>query len=183
MESIFEHQQQEENVHEIFPLVTEQGIQIGKATRAECHSGSKLLHPVVHLHVIHPESGALLLQKRPAWKDIQPSKWDAAVGGHVDYGETIEDALVREVAEEIGVTDFHPEFVTSYVFESDIEKELVYVYRTYYAGEFNPNHEVEELRFWLLSDIEQGLEDHVFTPNFAQEWEQLQIAEWLEPIF
>jgi isopentenyldiphosphate isomerase len=32
----------------------------------------------------------LYLQKRSETKDIQPGKWDTAVGGHVDYGETIE---------------------------------------------------------------------------------------------
>ena len=36
---------------EIFPLVNELGEVVGQATRRECHSGSKLLHPVVHLHV------------------------------------------------------------------------------------------------------------------------------------
>ena len=36
---------------EWFPLVDEKGETIGKATRKECHSGSKMLHPVVHLHI------------------------------------------------------------------------------------------------------------------------------------
>ena len=45
-----------------------------------------LLHPVVHLHVMR-EGGFLYLQKRAMDKDIQPGKWDTAVGGHVDFGE------------------------------------------------------------------------------------------------
>lgn len=36
---------------EWFPLVNEKGETIGKATRKECHNGSKMLHPVVHLHI------------------------------------------------------------------------------------------------------------------------------------
>ncbi|MDP4278758.1 MAG: NTP pyrophosphohydrolase, partial [Bacteroidota bacterium] len=48
---------------EFFPLVTEEGEVIGKATRKECHSGSFLLHPVVHLHVFD-KAGRLYLQKR-----------------------------------------------------------------------------------------------------------------------
>ena len=39
---------------EWFPLIDEQGKVIGKATRRECHNGSKLLHPVVHLHILNP---------------------------------------------------------------------------------------------------------------------------------
>ena len=39
---------------ELFPLVDPEGNVIGSATRRECHSGSMLLHPVVHLHVFSP---------------------------------------------------------------------------------------------------------------------------------
>ena len=83
-----------DNSEEIFPVVDAAGNVVGKATRGECHGGSMLLHPVVHLHVFNSR-GELYLQKRPAWKDIQPGRWDTAVGGHVDYGETIAEALRR----------------------------------------------------------------------------------------
>ena len=85
-----------DNSEERFPLVDEEGHVIGSATRGECHNGSKLLHPVVHLHVFNSK-GEVYLQKRPEWKDIQPGKWDTSVGGHLDAGETPEQALVREV--------------------------------------------------------------------------------------
>ena len=79
---------QSDNNQEMFPIVDEQGTITGAATRGECHSGSKLLHPVVHLHVFNSK-GELYLQKRPEWKDIQPGKWDTAVGGHIDLGESV----------------------------------------------------------------------------------------------
>ena len=93
-----------DNQEERFPIVDEDGHVVGVATRGECHSGSKLLHPVVHLHVFNSR-GEVYLQKRPEWKDIQPGKWDTSVGGHIDYGETPEQALIREVREELGITD------------------------------------------------------------------------------
>lgn len=40
-----------DNNDELFPVVDEDGNIVGTATRGECHGGSKLLHPVVHLHV------------------------------------------------------------------------------------------------------------------------------------
>ena len=81
-----------DNNQEMFPIVDEQGNITGAATRGECHSGSKLLHPVVHLHVFNAQ-GDIYLQKRPEWKDIQPGKWDTAVGGHIDLGESFSPVM------------------------------------------------------------------------------------------
>ena len=93
-----------DNSAELFPVVDECGNIIGSATRGECHGGKMLLHPVVHLHLFDA-SGNLYLQHRPAWKDIQPDKWDTAVGGHIDLGESVEMALHRETLEELGISD------------------------------------------------------------------------------
>jgi len=158
---------------EIFPLVDETGNIIGQATRKECHGGSLLLHPVVHLHIFNSK-GDLFLQKRSLSKDIQPGKWDTAVGGHIDLGEEVETALRREAREELGVVDFKPEFNYSYVWESSVERELVYSYRTVYEGEFKIDPvELDEGRFWSFDEIEKALSEDVFTPNFKKEFEML----------
>lgn len=157
-----------DNNEEMFPIVDEQGNVISAATRGECHSGSKLLHPVVHLHVFNSK-GELYLQKRPEWKDIQPGKWDTAVGGHVDLGESVVMALNREVQEELGITDFAPEAVTSYVFESARERELVFTYKTVYDGEICPSNELDGGRFWTPEEIKANIGKGVFTPNFEGE--------------
>ncbi len=157
---------------ELFPLVDEAGQVIGKATRGECHSGTMLLHPVVHLHVFNSQ-GELYLQKRPAWKDIQPGKWDTAVGGHIDFGETPEEALRREVREELGITDFTPEFVAKYVFQSQRERELVYIHRTCYDGPISPSaEELDGGRFWSLADIHAAIGEGLLTPNFESEFQR-----------
>ena len=127
-----------DNNNEYLPAVDEAGNIIGAVTRGEAHSGSHILHPVVHLHLFNSK-GEIFLQKRPAWKDIQPDKWDTSTGGHVDLGESIGQALKREVGEELGITDFTPEELGHYVFNSDKEKELVYVHKTIYDGPISPD--------------------------------------------
>ena len=159
-----------DNQQEIFPIVDESGSVTGSATRGECHGGSMLLHPVVHLHVFN-SNGDVYLQKRPEWKDIQPGKWDTAVGGHIDYGETPEEALRREAREELGLTDFEPEFVDMYVFESLRERELVYVNRAVCDGEIHPSRdELAGGRFWTMQEIREAMGKDILTPNFEREF-------------
>jgi len=158
---------------EIFPIVNEQGETIGAATRKECHSGSFLLHPVVHLHIFNSQ-GELYLQKRNMNKDIQPGKWDTAVGGHVNLNEKVEDALYREAGEELHIAGFVPEFAFRYVFRSDVEQELVNSYYTRYSGEINPDKsEISEGRYWKPEDIKSAIGKNIFTPNFESEFSKL----------
>jgi isopentenyldiphosphate isomerase len=164
----------QDNSAELFPIVDEQGNILSSATRGECHNGSKLLHPVVHLHVFNSQ-GELYLQKRPAWKDIQPGKWDTAVGGHVDLGESVEIALKREAREELGITDFKHEFITHYVFESDRERELVFVHKTVYDGPIVPSDELNGGKFWSITEIESQLGTGTFTPNFELDIRKVEI--------
>lgn len=165
-----------DNNEERFPLVDEEGRVIGVATRGECHNGSRLLHPVVHLHVFNSR-GEVYLQKRPAWKDIQPDKWDTSVGGHIDYGESPEQALVREAREELGITAFTPERVGRYVFESRRERELVYVHRTTYDGPVTPSEEeLDGGRFWSIEEIRAAIGQNILTPNFESEFQKFFLA-------
>ena len=162
----------QDNASELFPLVDETGKTIGSATRGHCHDGSKLLHPVVHLHVFNRE-GALFLQKRPEWKDIQPGKWDTAVGGHIDFGEDTMSALRREAREELGIENFQPEFLTSYVFESTREREFVNAFKTTVDTIPVPSDELDGGRFWTHDEIRGNIGKNVFTPNFESEYQRL----------
>lgn len=157
---------------EMLPVVDENGNVVMAAERSRCHGPERLLHPVVHLHVFN-RSGELLLQRRSMSKKIQPGKWDTAVGGHVDYVESVDEALRREAGEEIGLKGFIPDPIVCYLFESPVERELVNSFRTVVSSDFLPQREVsdiDELRFFTADQIEEMIERGDVTPNFALEY-------------
>ena len=156
---------------EDFPMVDEEGNVIGRATRKFCHSGSMALHAVVHLHIFNKE-GKLYLQKRSMKKDIAPGRWDTAVGGHIDYGEYVKDALAREAREELGIEieGLIPKPLFNYIWQSSVEREVVNAFAIRYDGEIIPDHEeVDEGRFWSLSELMASLGQDIFTQQFEQE--------------
>ena len=158
---------------EYFPVVEPSGLVVGRSAREYCHSGAKPLHPVIHIHIIDRYS-RIYLQKRSMKKRIQPGKWDTAVGGHVAYGESIKEALFREASEELGLTDFNPIYLETYLFESEIEKEMVNVFAAVGSYELTPDRdEVDEGRWWPVEEIDKNIGKGLFTPNFESEYKMI----------
>lgn len=159
---------------EWFDIVTPEGKIVGKAPRTLCHGNPNLLHPVVHVHVFNSK-GEMWLQKRSKDKRIQPGLWDTSVGGHIQSGERVETALLREVQEELGVPTMPNEPLYRYIMRNEIESELVYTYRGIHNGPFSwPHDEISDARFWNVKDIRRNLGKGVFTPNFEQEFSFLE---------
>ncbi len=155
---------------EWLPIVNEEGKVLGKMPRSVAHKKTMILHPVVHIQLFNSK-GELYLQKRADHKLVQPGKWDTAVGGHVSADESIELSLQREAQEEIGLKEFKAIPFIKYVWESDIEKEMVYGFIAITNQPLNPDpSEVSEGRFWTLDEIENNLGKNIFTPNFEHEF-------------
>lgn len=158
---------------EYFPVVEPSGLVIGRSTREYCHGGAKPLHPVIHVHIIDRFS-RIYLQKRSMKKDIQPGRWDTAVGGHVSYGESVLEAVYREAFEELRLMEFNPIHIETYQFESLVEKEMVSVFAAVGTYELAPDpDEVDEGRWWPLEEIDANMGKGVFTPNFESEFQMI----------
>lgn len=158
---------------EMLPVVELNGIVKGQATRHDCHSMPELMHPVVHLYIID-RAGNIFLQKRSERKETWPGRWDTSVGGHVSYGETIQEALFRESEEELGFTQFNPIYVGESLYSCPEETEVVVTFAA--VGNFRikaHNEEVSEGRFWSPKEIEEKLGADVFTPNFETEYRRI----------
>ncbi len=168
---------------EIFEVVDENNNVIGTALRRECHGDPSLIHRTSHVAVFHPD-GKLLLQKRSMKKDVQPGRWDTAVGGHLMPGETFALAARREAAEEIGLPSSVP---LKYLFEmkirNQIESENTAVFMAVYTGPFKfPEEEIDELRFWAATELKEMLDidSEEFTPNLKVEIRKLLEAAFLK---
>lgn len=158
---------------EYFPVVEPSGLVIGRSARSWCHSGAKPLHPVIHIHIIDRFS-KIYLQKRSMKKEIQPGKWDTAVGGHVSFGESFHEAAYREASEELGLQEFNPIHIETYIFESEIEQEMVCIFAAVGNYDLKPDlDEVDEGRWWPVEEIDANIGKGIFTPNFESEYRMI----------
>jgi len=166
---------------ETFEIVDDSGAVIGLARRSECHGNPALVHRTAHVVVVS-RTGELLLQKRSRHKDIQPGKWDTAVGGHLAVGETYEQAACREMMEEIGV---EPDGPLTHLFDThirnEIESENVRVFRAVTDGPFVVDEaEIDAVRFWVKSDLDAALGTGIFTPILEAEIGELRRRGFLD---
>ncbi|MBF0463904.1 MAG: NUDIX domain-containing protein [Nitrospirae bacterium] len=158
--------------NDLLEVVTPDGDIIGSALRKDVHGNNKLLHRVVHVFVFN-NRGELLLQQRSLNKDVAPGKWDTSVGGHVDFGESIEVAMQREMEEELGIASDKnvPVFLYKYIHSNDYESELVYSYSFTHDGQivFNKD-EIESVKYYPIREIEEKLGTGLFSDNFEHEF-------------
>jgi isopentenyldiphosphate isomerase len=125
----------------------------------------RLLHRCVFVAVVHPD-GRLLVHRRSESKDIWPGWWDLAVGGVVLAGESWDDAVYREVAEEIGVTDVAPEHLGGGLYEDDDVALIGRCYRIVHGGPFTfADGEVVRSEWVDLADLPRVLGERRFLPD------------------
>jgi isopentenyl-diphosphate delta-isomerase type 1 len=157
------------SVEESYEIVDLTGTVIGTAPRSELHRNPALLHRVVHV-LLFDQQGRLLLQKRSASKDTAPGAWDTSVGGHVNIGEDIHTAALREMKEELGVRGTDISYLYQYRFTDQRESELVSTFRCTFGGVIRFNtEEIDEVRYWTLRDIKKMLGSGIFSSHFEAE--------------
>ncbi len=158
------------HAQEMFDLVDERGRVIGLAPRRLCHGNPALRHRTAHV-VVRSSDGRILLQRRSLDKDVQPGRWDTAVGGHLAHGESFEQAARREMAEEIGLTDGpEPQPLFDMAITNDIESEMTRVFTVVSDGPFIPQpEEVDELRLWSVGELSNAIGTGQLTPYLEHE--------------
>jgi isopentenyl-diphosphate delta-isomerase len=157
-------------MEEQLDILDEQGNPTGKtASRAIVHT-TGLWHRVVLIYFYRkgPKGIEILVHLRAKTKDLHPNKWDTRFGGHVKAGDTLDDAVAKELKEEVGISVIHEnlseghqgkhsafpnnEFNTSYFYNfTEDERSLKF-----------EDNEVQQVK-WLPA--EEILNDLTINPN------------------
>ncbi|MGB7838279.1 MAG: 16S rRNA (adenine(1518)-N(6)/adenine(1519)-N(6))-dimethyltransferase RsmA [Terrimicrobiaceae bacterium] len=152
---------------ELFCVVDAQDRVIGSESRDQVHVNN-LRHRAIHV-LIFNRLGEVFLQKRSIWKDTNPGKWDSSAAGHVDAGESYEEAARRELREEIGI-DCPIERIAKLPCSGATGWEFIEVFRGAHEGPFEPAPlELETGAFFPLDQIRNWVErsPEDFSPVFA----------------
>ncbi|MCK4714899.1 MAG: NUDIX domain-containing protein, partial [Candidatus Aenigmarchaeota archaeon] len=94
--------------------------------------------------------GEVLLEKRSMKKDLYPGIW-CNIAGHVDSGESYDEAARRELKEETGL-DCKLDFLFNIRMKAEKESELISVFKCVSEGPFKINK--EETQYVRFFDIE-----------------------------
>ena len=92
----------EHNLDEYLDLVDENDNVVGKKKRSEVYAENLSNFRVINAFVINLK-GEIWIPRRAAKKRIYPLCLDMSMGGHVESGESYEDALRRELREELNI--------------------------------------------------------------------------------
>lgn len=134
-------------------FVNEDGTPTGETgAKLASHTAATRLHLAFSCYIFRKSDNAFLVTKRDSGKKVWPAVWTNSVCGHPAPGETIEDAIMRRAAFEVGITDLEaircvlPDYrYTTPPSNGIIENEFCPVYIAYTAQEPQPNPvEVEE---------------------------------------
>ncbi|MGC8744718.1 MAG: NUDIX hydrolase [Verrucomicrobiia bacterium] len=160
---------------EIYNVVDENDAVIGTASRTEIHRLG-LKHRAVHI-LIFNSKGEVFLQKRSMKKDRCPGTWDSSASGHLDKGESYDDAAMRELKEELGVTG-KIELKKRLKLEAsqETDNEFVWIYTGLYNGEFNLNQdEISDGQWFYPDQIEKNLisNPQQFSDSFIAVWKNV----------
>ena len=159
-------------------LADAHGRPAGTAPKASVHHRETPLHLAFSCHVID-SSGRVLLARRAAGKRTWPATWSNACCGHPQLGETLREAVVRRLADELGLAPRRlglaiPDFAYRAVMEDGTtEHELCPVVVAEVEGEPSPNRAEVDAVQWVAWDELRHRADA--EPLSLSPWSVLQI--------
>lgn len=124
-------------------------------------AGTQLILPAVAAAIFN-DKGEILLQKR---KDVD--QW-CIISGHVEFGETVEHAILREIKEETDTTGQIIRFIgiysspdsQTYFYPDNTVQYITSYFQVELTGNIPPgfsNNETQELKFFAVNDLPEEM--------------------------
>lgn len=152
-------------MEELIQVVDDDDKPVRGATKQEVWEKG-LRHRIVRL-VVEDKNGNVLLQKRTPTMQLWPGRWDNSASGHVDNNEDYDQAIQRELQEELGLSGLPLQEVAYYQTNSTFEwrklKRFIKIYRVVIDRDtkLSPGAgEISETRWFSPSEIEYLIRDH-----------------------
>jgi isopentenyl-diphosphate delta-isomerase len=166
--------------HEHVVLLDSRGHPDGTAPKSTVHDGATPLHLAFSCHVVDP-TGRVLLTRRAATKRTWPATWSNACCGHPQLGETLREAVVRRLDDELGLRPRRlavalPDFAYRAAMpDGTVEHELCPVVVAEVDEEPAPNlGEVDAVEWWDWERLRRRAQND---PSSLSPWSVQQIAE------
>lgn len=147
-------------------IVDAQNNPIGGATKQEAWRKG-LIHRIVRISILD-EKGRMLMQKRSDQKELYPGRWDNSAAGHVDVGETYEQAALRELYEELGLQgvalqpmgDYYVDVTAGWRKMRRFTRSYKIVLKDPLPAFSLPPEEVSDVRWMKISEIKELITNH-----------------------
>ncbi len=146
-------------------IVDEQDNVVGSADLRDVWQNGQI-HRIVRIMVEDPD-GRMLLQKRSQHVRLFPGCWDPSAGGHVDEGESYEEAAERELREELGISGISLTEMGYYRSDNTVEGRRLNRFNKLYRAIIPPKtnvtfdtYEVTEVRWFAAEEIKQLIAEH-----------------------
>lgn len=164
------------NDNELVDIVDRDCNIIDKTTKDEAHRKG-LLHPTVIAEVINSKKEWLLVTQ--SQHKQEPGKFISPMGGHVTHGESFEEALKREMSEELGMTDFSYKdkgrFIYNVFVKNKQENHYFIVYEVFSDNIPKLSEESSEYRYFTVENLKRELKENsqIFGNSFLSVLENL----------
>ncbi len=130
---------------------------IGKAEKNRVYKES-LMHRIVHV-LIFNDDGEMALQLRSSKCSYCPLHWATSVGGHVQSGESYEEAALREYDEELGTSSNLDSFTKDFYHDKRPLSKFLGTFRTINNGPFDLDQDVvQKVIFASVAEIKKMIE-------------------------